>query len=236
MEFRIDQEIFDLFPGIRVVGLAAAGLANRDDDGRVAAVWEDAWRRASELTAQYPNSQSHPHVAAWRRALKQVGVSHKDFPSSIEALLRRAMKGADPVRINPLVDLLNAVSLRWVVPAGGWDLAEVGGDLELRTTRAGDTFQSLDAEAPVAVEDGEVAYVDGGVVLTRHFVWRQSRQALVAPATTDVLLVSEVLGDLGDDVARGVVADLADDVTTLFGVAVAPFTLHAGEPSFTWSR
>ncbi|MDP8946327.1 MAG: hypothetical protein M3N03_10425 [Actinomycetota bacterium] len=40
-----------------------------------------------------------------------MGVSGRKFPSSIEDLLRRAFKGGEPLRINPLVDFYNAVSL-----------------------------------------------------------------------------------------------------------------------------
>jgi hypothetical protein len=38
-------------------------------------------------------------------------------------------------------------------------------------------------------------------VLPRHFVWRQARTALVMPATHDGLLISEILGELGLEVA-----------------------------------
>lgn len=55
--------------------------------------------------------------------------------------------------------------------------------LELRLTRRGDTFQALDKNEPVAVPDGEVAYVTGRTVLTRHFVWRQSRAGIITPET-----------------------------------------------------
>lgn len=234
MRLVVEEDVLHHFNGMRVVGLVASGLANRDDDGRVAAEWEADWERAGRLRDDHPNAQSHPNVAAWREALKRVGVSHKDHPSSIENLLRRAMKGGPPVRINPLVDLLNAVSLRWVVPAGGWDVAEVAGDVVLRTTVEGDRFQSLDAPEPVPVPPGEVAYADGPVVLTRHFVWRQSKEALVQPGTTDVLLVSEILPGLGDDLADRVLDDLVTRVGDLFGVTVQGFELDAGRRSFEW--
>jgi DNA/RNA-binding domain of Phe-tRNA-synthetase-like protein len=138
-----------------------------------------------------------------------MGVSGKEFPSSIEALLRRAMRGGEPFRINPLVDLYNAVSLRHVVPAGGFDLDQLGGPLALRLTRAGDHFTALDADAPLPVPAGEVAYADGQTVLTRHFVWRQARVGLITPATRAVVLLSEIPGEVGADVARQVLADLA---------------------------
>ncbi|HEX9992986.1 MAG TPA: phenylalanine--tRNA ligase beta subunit-related protein [Acidimicrobiales bacterium] len=234
MRFSIEDAVLERFPGMRVVGVVASGLDNRDPDGRVAAEWDADWRRAGALAGDYANAQSHPNVAAWREALRRVGVSHKDHPSSIEALLRRAMKGGDPVRINPAVDLLNAVSLRWVVPAGGWDLGEVEGDLALRMTVDGDTFRSLDADEPEALPPGEVAYADGAVVLTRHFVWRQAREALVLPRTTDAILLSEVLAGLGDDLADRVLDDLGSRVRSLLGADVAPFSLDAGRTSFEW--
>ena len=49
----------------------------------------------------------------------------KRFPISIEAMLRRALKGG-AFRINPLVDLYNALSLRHICPAGAVDLDAVG--------------------------------------------------------------------------------------------------------------
>jgi hypothetical protein len=44
-------------------------------------------------------------------AMTAMGVSGRKFPSSIEDLLRRAFKGGEPLRINPLVDFYNVVSL-----------------------------------------------------------------------------------------------------------------------------
>jgi DNA/RNA-binding domain of Phe-tRNA-synthetase-like protein len=235
VEIAVEEAVLDRFPGMRIVGLVASGVDNADPDGRVAAAWDADWERAGALRTDYANAQSHPNVAAWREALKRVGVSHKDHPSSIEALLRRAMKGGEPVRINPLVDLVNAVSLRWVVPAGGWDVAALpGGEVALRLTAAGDTFRSLDADEPLPLPPGEIAYAAGTTVLTRHFVWRQAREALILPHTTDAVLVAEVLAGLGGDLADRVLEDLASRVGSLFGVAVQRFELHAGQRSFGW--
>lgn len=234
MRLTIDEAVLDRFEGMHVVGVVASGLANTDEGGRVAAEWDADWAAAGRLRDEYANAQSHPNVAAWREALKRVGVSHKEHPSSIENLLRRAMKGGPPVRINPLVDLVNAVSLRWVVPAGGWDVDEVGDEIALRTTVDGDRFHSLDAPEPVPVPAGEVAYADGPVVLTRHFVWRQSKEAMLQPATREVLLVSEILPGLGDGLAASVLDDLVARVGGLFGVDARGFELHAGQRTFEW--
>jgi DNA/RNA-binding domain of Phe-tRNA-synthetase-like protein len=164
-----------------------------------------------------------------------MGVSAKEFPSSIEALLRRALKGAEPFHINPLVDFYNAISLRHTVPAGGFDLADLSG-LELRRTVPGDTFRGLDTEERVVVPPGEVAYTDGTTVLTRHFVWRQSRVGLITPATRSVFLVSEILGEVGGFVAEAVCSDLSDGLVRYFGVAPQTYILSRGTLEVSWDE
>jgi DNA/RNA-binding domain of Phe-tRNA-synthetase-like protein len=122
----ISPDVFALFRGLRVAVVVATGVDNRSVNHGVESLLHDAWRDAARL--ELPNPQSHPRVAAWREAFRSIGVSPRDFPSSIEALLRRAMKGGEPLRIGPLVDLYNAVSLGHLVPAGGFDLAGIDGD------------------------------------------------------------------------------------------------------------
>jgi B3/4 domain/alpha/beta hydrolase fold len=82
----------------------------------------------------------------------------------------------EPPCINPLVDFYNALSLRHVVPAGGFNLAQLDDYFELRLTRREATFHPLDSASAESVELGEVAYASGNEVLTRHFVWKQSHK------------------------------------------------------------
>ncbi|MBI4259687.1 MAG: hypothetical protein HY658_03880 [Actinobacteria bacterium] len=234
MEFVAHDEVFGLFPGLRLAVVVAAGL----DGARGAQAAGEEWRReweAASAHAVHGNAQSHPRVAPWRERMRAAGASPRDFPSSIESLLRRALKGGDPFRIDPVVDWYNAVSLRHVCPAGGFDLGQVAGPLELRLARPGDTFHALDEEAPAAVPPGEVAYADGATVLTRHFVWKQSRTALIGPGTQDVFLVSEVLGEVEEGVAEAVASDLRRGAEETFGGRVlAGAVLREGSARLAW--
>lgn len=240
MEFTISPEVFERFPGLRVPFVVAQGIDNQHERPSVAAAWAATWAETAAgggvaAGATRPaNAQSHARVAPWRERFRALGVSGKEFPSSIEALLRRARRGGEPFRINPLVDFYNAVSLRHVAPAGGFDLAHVPGALELRLTRPGDHFTALDAEAPLAVPAGEVAYAVGTTVLTRHFVWRQSREALILPATRDVALLSEVLGELEPDTAPRLLDDLVSGLRRHFGVESRAWLVDAAAPRASW--
>lgn len=233
MRFVVSPDVFERLPGLRIVVAVASDIDNRIGRPAVEAYWHAAWTGASEA-ARYGNAQSHPSVKPWRDSFQRMGVSGKQFPSSVEALLRRALKGGAPFRINPLVDWYNAVSLRRFVPAGGFDLAEVMDPLELRLSEAGDTFIALDEEEPLPVPPGEVSYATGQTILTRHIVWRQAKTALMTPDTRDVILVSEVLAELGAEAPAAIAGDFAQGLRELFGVASQTAVVDATHPVVEW--
>lgn len=223
MQFVISPEVLGLFPGLRIVVALAEGLDNSRERPAVRDSWRFVWKEASGLAVS--NAQSHPRVRAWRERFQANGVSGKKFPSSIEALLRRALKGGEPLHINPLVDFYNAVSLRHLVPAGGFDVGELPGDLELRLSRPGDEFQALDEETSTTVSPGEVSYAVENVILTRHFVWKQSRTALIGPATTRAMLVSEILAEVGEPVAKEVEGSFRSGLEEWFQVEARTYVI-----------
>lgn len=236
MRFMVAQEIFELFPGLKLPVAVAEGIDPTTDAAGVEELWRHSWEQAARTAQGYDSPQSHPRVAAWREAMNETGISGRKFPSSVESLLRRAFKGGEAPRINPLVDFYNAISLRHVVPAGGFDLDEIGETLELRLTRAEDAFHPLDGSAPESVEPDEVAYVSGNEVLTRHFVWKQSRRALLDESTSSVFLVSEVLGEVesGGVVANAALADFACGLRRHFGAEPATFVVEGSSPAVSW--
>ena len=237
MRFVVSPEIFKLYPNLRLPVVVAGGVDAAADPAGVERLWRQAWEEAGHSAPNYAKAQSHPRIAAWRDAMAATGVSGRKFPSSVESLLRRAFKGGEPPRINPLVDFYNFVSLRHVVPAGGFDLAQLSDVLELRLTREGDTFRPLDSTSVERVEAGEVAYAPGNEVLTRHFVWKQSHKGLLGESTSSVFLVCEVLGEAeesADGLAQAVLEDLSEGVRRYFGAEPATFLVEERVPAASW--
>ena len=228
----VSPEIFGRLPGLQIVVAFAAGIDNQRPRPSVDQAWEAAWAAAGAQADSLPNPQSHPHVKAWGDRLKSAGVSRKEFPPSVEAVLRRAMKRGPRFAINPLVDFYNAVALSHAVPAGAFDVGALDEAVVLRTTAPGDTFRALDASEPVAVPAGEIAYAAGSTVLTRQLMWRQSQAGLVTPATTSVLFMSELLpehpAELPDQVAEG----FYDGFRRHFGAEPRMGRVSASQPAF----
>ncbi len=230
MQSKVDPKMFEMFPGLRLAGAVATDVDCGHEHPDLPKAWQQAWTSALDAR-KYGDRQSHPRIKPWRDAWKRIGVSSKKFPCSIEALLKRALKGGDPFSINPIVDFYNTISLKHVAPAGAFDLTATPQGIALRLTRPGDTFQALDQESPEPMPEGETAYATGNTILTRHFVWKQSREALVHPTTRDVFLVSEILGDLPDDVAPTVQTDFEDGLQAYFGVKSKGFILDSDNPA-----
>ncbi|HEV8194886.1 MAG TPA: phenylalanine--tRNA ligase beta subunit-related protein [Ktedonobacterales bacterium] len=233
MEFIAQPEVFARFPGLMLAVAVAYGIDNARELPAIEQGWRNAWQGALSAST-YGNAQSHPRVRPWRQSFQAQDISGKEFPSSVEALLRRALKGGEPFRINPLVDLYNAISLRYYVPAGAFDLGEINGPLELRLTHLGDHFLALGAADPLDLPPGEVCYADGATILTRHFVWRQSRIAAITINTRDVFLVSEILGEVGREVAEAVRDEFESVMREHFGVASLTWIVNEHHPEARW--
>jgi DNA/RNA-binding domain of Phe-tRNA-synthetase-like protein len=237
VRFVVSPKVFELYPGLKLPVVVAQGVEPTANSIRVEKLWRETWEEAGLLASAYANAQSHPRVAAWREAMAATGVSGRRYPSSVESLLRRAFKGGEPPRINPLVDFYNSISLRYVVPAGGFDLALLGDALELRLTREADTFRPLDSASAERVEPGEVAYASGNEILTRHFVWKQSHTGLLGESTSSLFLVCEVLGEVeesADGLAQAVLEDLYEGLRRHFGAEPVNFLVEERIPTASW--
>lgn len=227
MSVHISPVIFERFPGMQVVVVLAHELDNTRAIPALTARLHTVWKQAAPEAQLFGNAQSHPHIQPWREHFRVMGVSNKKFPCAIEALLRRVLRGDEAFHINALVDFYHTVSLQYIVPVGGFDLAELPASLELRLTREGDQFQALDEEVPYAVPPGEVAYASRQIILTRHLMWRQARTGLLTPQTKSAVLVAEIPGAASAEIAEAVRSSLHTGLDHYFGVTAWSCTLDA---------
>jgi len=191
MIFSIDEKLFEAFPDLKI-----GVLVSRVDNTKYGEdLLEPALSRIRESFG-FEKAQDHPNVKAWRQAFNKLGIPAAKYQSSIESLVRRALKGGVFPRINPLVDLYNAISLEFLVPMGGHDLSPLDGNIFLGFASGGEPFTPMEGGEDEAAERGEVVYKDDRSVLTRRWVWRQSNKDKVAAKTKSVFMPIDVLGGL----------------------------------------
>jgi len=215
VRFSVQEDVFADVAGLRLaVGWLEIPRAPTKAEAlsRIGPAWEAAAGVRAEPLA------SHPMLAPWRDVFRRLGLPARDYLPSVEALLRRARRGGPPLQVLPLVDAYNAISLRWLVPVGAFDLTGLAGDILLGRTRGGEAFWPIDAQGAEQVAAGELCYLDGERVLTRHFVWRQSIWGMIRPETRRLFLVSELL-PMAHALAQDVLADFASIAQELGGRA-----------------
>jgi DNA/RNA-binding domain of Phe-tRNA-synthetase-like protein len=111
--------------------------------------------------------------------------------------------------INPLVNLYNSVSLKYLVPMGGHDLDPLTGNLFLGFAEGYEPFTAMGGGERVTVPKGELVYRDGEEVLTRNWVWRQCDKDKTTEKTKNIFIPIDVLGEVGKEVAEEIIQELS---------------------------
>lgn len=227
---RIDPSVLELYPHLALGVVTARGLDNRGELPAVTAALRLAERRVAE-TIDPATLAEHPRIAPWREAYRQFGAKPKDYPSSVENLVRRVAKGHQLPPINTLVDLYNAVSLRHLLPVGGEDLDLVAGDIELTRAGADEPAVQLLGEAEARPpKPGEVIYRDDHGAICRRFNWKEADRTKLTAATTHAVLVIEALPPVSREELERALAELAAGIEEHCGGVVVTAILDAENP------
>jgi DNA/RNA-binding domain of Phe-tRNA-synthetase-like protein len=224
MEFSIQKELFDLLPDLTIGVVVASGIGNTHASPEIDGLLLQAIEETRK-NFKVDKAQDHPRIKPWRNAFTRLGISGSKFPSSIESIARRILKGDPFPRINPLVDLYNSISIRHLVPMGGHDLDTLEGKIELRFAEGWEPFTPMGGGETVTVPGGELVYRDGREVLTRNWVWRQCEKDKATEKTENIFIPIDVLGEVGKEVADTIIADLSSLIPRYLGGSIFSMTL-----------
>ncbi len=177
-----------LRPDFALCALAVTSAGNGPGDAGSEAGLRDAeaWAAAG--------ADVQPHIGAWQDAYRAFGAKPQRTAPSVDALWKRARAGTLP-RVNWLVDLYNAVSVRHVLPVGGEDLARFVGPIRLVRAAGDEPFETV-ANGAALVEHpapGEVVWADDLGVTCRRWNWRQGTRTRLVETSTDALFLLERL-------------------------------------------
>ena len=193
---RIDPSVQARFPHFRLCVIYAFGVENGPSDATSEAVLAGA---CAPVQADFGSARlaDLPHVAAWRAAYQAFGAKPSKYPCSVEALVQRVLRqdSAGLPRVNRLVDLYNAVSIRHLLPIGGEDLDRLQGDLVLRFATGAESFDIPDSPGASAAspQPGEVVWADDAGVTCRRWNWRQGRRTRLTEVTENAYFILEAL-------------------------------------------
>ncbi len=231
MKYVIFDEVFEKLPTACV---ATAVIRGADNTKAIAGIEELMQANIAVCEGQFEGIKvkEAPDIVVYREAFRALGLNPNKFMCSIEALLTRIAKKKGFPCINPLVDLGNAVSIKYHLPMGAHDLLSMKGDLEVRFATGADTFVPFGETAQDNPDVGELVYVSGNEVRTRRWTWRQSEVGKIAENTTDIFIPIDGFTDFNKDATLKARDELAELLVKYFGIEPTLGFVDRSNPEF----
>ena len=231
-KFIADSSFFDLFPDAKIGVVVAKNIENSESSNKEI---KDILNEANEKAYDYLNEpvfSDNKVIKVWRDAFKKFKTK-KGARCSIEALLKRVDKGNPVGSINPLVDLYNATSLSFALPAGSEDIDKFVGDMVLKVTDGGDKFQALGDDDISETYPNELAYIDDEGAICRCFNWRDGVRTMITEDTKNAILIMESVDPDRDEDLKEAIKSVASNFEKYLNCQTESKILSKDDPEIT---
>lgn len=215
MLFRVADAFFEKLPTACFGVVIAKGIDNSRNYSDISSMLDTCIETAAERFGG-KKVKEESDIIPYRDAFRTLGINPNKYMCSIEALFSRIAKGKGMPHINPIVDLGNAISLKYALPIGAHDLRNVE-EIDVRPAVSGDTFLPFGGTEEEAPEEGEMVYTAGNQVRTRRWTWRQSEHGKIMEDTSTVFFPIDGFTDYNLGKVIEARDDLAKCLAVIFG-------------------
>lgn len=186
----IDARIRDIAPGFTAMSIHVD--ATNVKEGHLPS---DILADACAFVVQGGPAWADSHLSSWADAYQRFGAKPNRTPCSAQALRKRVLKDGSLPEINPVVDLYNAVSLRYAIPVGGENYDAYSGRPSLTIADGTEPFDTMmNGEAVIEKPlPGEVIWRDDVGVTCRRWNWRQGTRTRLDHASGRMWFILEAL-------------------------------------------
>ncbi|MEH0887051.1 phenylalanine--tRNA ligase beta subunit-related protein [Enterobacter sp. UNJFSC 003] len=166
----IDSRLAGIAPGFRALSILVEAAPINHPEVAAAALAQACQQM---LNDDVPWADAH--LSDWDEVFKAFGAKPKRTPCSASALRKRVVKDGTLPPLDPVVDIYNAISIRYAIPVGGENLAAYVGAPRLTFASGDEPFDTQKEGLPVVEypDAGEVIWRDDLGVTCRRWNWRQ---------------------------------------------------------------
>jgi len=208
----ISPELARIAPGFRALSIyvKAAPL----DDIQIG---ERALKEACQAVLDGQPAWAESHLNAWSEVFKAFGAKPKRTACSADALRKRVLRDGSMAALDPVVDLYNAVSLRYAVPVGGENFAAYSGLPRLVIADGTEAFDTIKEGLPAveSPEPGEAIWRDDIGVTCRRWNWRQGVRTRLSASDQEMWFILESLPEMPLDELHAAGKMLTDGLTQM---------------------
>ena len=190
MDFIVSPDVFESHPDLMIGVVVTTEIDNTNSSPEIAELLRDA-EHLVQKTIKLDYFKDHPNIEALQEVHRSFGSNPNKYPPSIQALVKRILKGGELPSINPLVDLYNVISLRYVVCAGAEDLDSCEGDIRLAFADGNESFVLLGETEESPPDLGELVYKDDIGVICRKLNWREGDRTKTSDKTSNAIVIIE---------------------------------------------
>ena len=218
----IDSRLAEIAPGFRALSILVEAAPITQPEVAPAAL-----AQACQQVLNDDVPWAEDHLAAWDEVFKAFGAKPKRTPCSATALRKRVIKDGSLPPLDPVVDIYNAVSIRYAIPVGGENLAAYSGAPRLTLAAGDETFDTLKEGQPVVEnpEAGEVIWRDDLGVTCRRWNWRQGVRTRLDSQATFMWFILESLPSMPLAALEEAGAELVNNLQRLMPGATAQVQL-----------
>lgn len=222
-KFIVEDEFWKIFPEASIAVLTVknvqeAAVLDEAKTQEIKTLLEDANEDARRFLTSETISENEV-VKAWREAYSKFPTK-KGARCSLEALLKRVLKGNPVGSIAPTVDITNSISLKHAFPIGAENMDAFCGDLRLGLMQGGEDFWPIGSDKSEPPLPGEIAYYDDEGVICRCWNWRDGKRTEVNDDTTKEFIAMECVepGRVGE--LKEALEELAELLSKYVGAEV----------------
>ena len=219
MKFVIENKVFETLNDMCVAVIVAKGIDNSKKIDEISSMLKDSITNAEKEFENIKVKESE-YIKCYREAFQKLNINPNKFMCSIEALLTRISKKKGMPEINAVVDLVNAVSIKYKLPMGAHDLDSMKEDFYIRYSVNGDIFLPFGETNTEEVDNNELVYVTSNDVRTRRWIWRQSEHGKIIETSSNIIFPIDAFIGINDDKAIKARDELSELLSKFFNCEI----------------
>lgn len=216
MKFRIDRKVFETFPTLVVsipVIMELDNTQGKKEALEFLRVTEKDIREKLNLDSFWKD----PRVTAYLECFKKFGIDPQKFLPAHIALSKRVLEGGALPDINPLVNIYNSLSIKYLTPFGGEDLDALYGDFTLKFAQGGEQWIPIGGGKSKPAVKGELVWLDNFDLSTRALNWRQCERTKITDTTKNGYFIMDGFEDVNRNNITIAAKEFIKVATKLFG-------------------
>jgi len=177
--------------------------------------------RALRLIFHKETIKNHMLIAPWSVAQQEFGKDAKHYQTSVEHLLKDVLRGKNLLAKNTLTNLVQFVSLKYIVPVAVDDCAAIKGNLHFAVASGKKKIGILHS-----LKSGELYYSDDQSVLGAKLDFWKNSKTIPTPKTKEALIHLEILPPITIEMQKEIVSELKSLVEDFCHAKVKVFFLN----------